>query len=50
MDRSFVDNHQARSYNHTNLLSNRQSDPQVLAVSARRFIRGDLLFPLRLAQ
>lgn len=46
MDWSFVDSHQTRSYNHTNLLLNQQSDPQILAVSARRFTRGDLLFPL----
>jgi hypothetical protein len=43
MDWSFVDYHRTRSYNHTNLLSYRQSDLQVLAVSARRFTRGDLL-------
>jgi len=43
MDWSFVDYHRTRSYNHTNLLSYRQSDLQVLAVSVRRFTRGDLL-------
>jgi hypothetical protein len=50
MDWSFVDNHQTRSYNHNNLLSKQQSDLQILAVSARRFTRGDLPFHLTSAQ